>query len=92
MLVVKKLEYYDCGKNYEFYKLLENSWSGALDTLEDIEVAEKQEEFMEHLEMVFSDREEIEDTELNDYIWFEREYIYEELGLDENGKLIEEDE
>ncbi len=92
MLVVKKLEYYDCGKNYEFYKLLENSWSGALDTLEDIEAAEKQEEFMEHLEMIFSDREEIEDTELNDYIWFERDYIYEELGLDENGKLIEEDE
>ena len=91
MLVVKKVEYYDCGKNYEFYKLLENSWSGALDTLEDIENAEKQEEFMEHLDMVFSDREEIEDTELNDYIWFERDYIYEELGLDENGKLIEEE-
>ena len=91
MLVVKKVEYYDCDKNYEFYKLLENSWSGALDTLEDIENANKQEEFMEHLDMVFFDREEIEDTELNDYIWFERDYIYEELGLDENGKLIEEE-
>ena len=91
MLVVKSLEYYDCGRNYEFYKLLENSWSGALDTLEDIEAAEKQEEFMEHLDMIFSDRGEIEDTELNDYIWFERADIYEELGLDKNGKLIKEE-
>lgn len=91
MLVVKKVEYYDCGKNYEFYKLLENSWSGALDTLEDIENANKQEEFMEHLDMIFESYEEIEDTELNDYIWFERASIYDDLGLDEDGKLIEEE-
>lgn len=92
MLVVKKVEYYDCDKKYDFYRLLENSWSGALDTLEDIISAEKEEEFMEHLDMIFFDREEIEDTELNDYIWFGRTSIYKDLGLDENGKLIEEDE
>ena len=45
---------------------------------------------MEHLEEVFERGDEIEDTELNDYIWFEREYIYESLGLNENGELIEE--
>lgn len=91
MLVVKRVEYYDCEKNYEFYRLFENSWSGAKDTLEDIISAEKEEEFMEHLDMIFSDRGEIEDTELNDYIWFERAEIYEALGLDENGELIEEE-
>ena len=91
MLVVKEVIEYD-NTWRGFADLFDNSWSGAKDTLEDIEAAEKQEEFMEHLDMIFSDRGEIEDTELNDYIWFERDAIYEELGLDKNGKLIEEDE
>ena len=91
MLVVKSVEYYDCGKNYEFYKLLENSWSGAIDTLEDIEAAEKEEEFMQYLEMVFEDYGEVDSTMLNDFIWHDRAIIYKDLGLDENGKLIEED-
>ena len=59
--------------------------------LEDIEDANKEEEFMEHLDEVFGMVDEVEDTELNDYIWFEREYIYESLGLNENGELIEEE-
>ena len=90
MLVVKEVREYD-NTWRGFADLFDNSWSGAKDTLEDIISAEKEEEFMQYLDMVFSDREEIEDTELNDYIWFERDYIYEALGLDENGKLIEEE-
>ena len=89
MIVVKTIKEY--GKN-DFYNLFENSWSGARDTLEDIIKAELEEEFMEHLEETFCGDEEITETELNDYIWFERDSIYESLGLDEDGKLIEESE
>lgn len=89
MLVVKTINEYS---NNDFYNLFENSWSGAKDTLEDIIKAELEDEFMEHLEMVFGADEEITDTELNDYIWFERDEIYSSLGLDENGEVINDDE
>ena len=89
MIVVKTIKEYD---NNDFYSLKENSWGGALQTLEDIENVGMEKLFMEHLEETFYENEEIEDTTLNDYIWFERGYIYECLGLDEDGYLIEESE
>lgn len=69
-----------------YYELKEMLWSGALDTLEDIEKADKEEELMTHLEEVFMD-ETPTDTNVNDYLWFERASIYEALGLNENGEL-----
>ena len=90
MITIKTINTID-NKKYDFYKLHDILWSGALQTLEDIEEANKEEEFMEHLEQVFERVDEVEDTTLNDYIWFEREYIYESLGLNENGELIEEE-
>lgn len=89
MLVVKTINEY--GKN-DFYNLYDNSWSGARDTLEDIIKAEKEEEFMELLDEYFGTEEELTDTELNDFIWFERDTIYENLGLDENGEVITDDD
>lgn len=89
MLVVKTINEYD--KN-DFYNLYDNSWSGAKDTLDDIKNADLEEEFMDLLDTYFSCEEELTDTELNDFIWFERDTIYEELGLDENGKLKKDDE
>ena len=88
MLVVKTRN--ECSKN-DFYNLYDNSWSGALQTLDDIKNADLEEEFMDYLEGLFGE-EEVEDTTLNDYIWFERDEIYEALGLDENGELPKEDE
>jgi len=73
-----------------FYDLKENSWSGALDTLQDIENADLEEELMEHLEEVFADTTPTE-TELNDYLWHDRECVYEALGLNENGEKEEEE-
>ncbi len=87
MTIITRNEY---SKN-DFYNLYDNSWSGARDTLDDIKNADKEEEFMDYLEGLFGD-EEVEDTTLNDYIWFERDEIYEALGLDENGELPKEDE
>lgn len=87
MTIITRNEY---DKN-DFSRLYDNSWSGALQTLNDIANADLEEEFMDYLEGLFGD-EEVEDTTLNDYIWFERDEIYEALGLDENGELPKEDE
>lgn len=75
-----------------FYELSDMVWSGAVDTIADIQNANKENEFMDFLEMVFMDREEPPtETEVNDFIWFEREYIYEHLGLTEDGELPEDE-
>ena len=74
-----------------FYELADMVWSGAVDTIADIQNADKENEFMDFLEMVFMDREEPPtDTEVNDFIWFERDYIYENIGLTEDGELLED--
>ena len=72
----------------DFRTLKNNSWSGALDTLKDIEEADREDELMYLLEEIFADTTPTE-TEVNDFLWFERDYIYESLGLDENGRLID---
>ena len=72
-----------------FYALADMVWSGAVDTIADIQKANKEDEFMNFLEAVFCD-EIPTDTAVNDFIWFERDYIYENLGLTENGELIED--
>ena len=89
MLVVKTINEY--GKN-DFYNLYDNSWSGAKDTLDDIRNANLEDEFMDLLDTYFGTEEEVDDTELNDFIWFERSTIYADLGLDENGEVITEEE
>lgn len=66
----------------DYGTLKNNSWSGALDTLKDIEEAGKEDELMYFLEEVFADTIPTE-TEVNDFLWFESDCIYESLGLDE---------
>ena len=73
-----------------FNELADMVWSGAVDTIADIQNTNKEDEFMNFLEMVFCD-EVPTDTEVNDFIWFERDYIYENIGLAENGELPEEE-
>lgn len=73
-----------------FNELADMVWSGAEDTLNDIIDANKEDEFMDFLEMVFCD-DVPTDTNVNDFIWFEREYIYENIGLTENGNLPEDE-
>ncbi len=73
-----------------FYELADMVWSGAVDTLEDIQNANKENEFMDFLEMVFCD-DVPTDTNVNDFIWFERDYIYENIGLTEDGNLPEDE-
>ena len=73
-----------------FYELADMVWSGAMDTIANIQNANKEDEFMNFLEAVFCD-EVPTDTEVNDFIWFERDYIYENIGLTENGNLSEDE-
>lgn len=72
----------------DYRTLKNNSWSGALDTLKDIEEADKEDELMYLLEEIFSGDIPTE-TEVNDFLWHDRDYIYESLGLNENGRLID---
>ena len=68
-------------------------WSGACDTIRDIENADKMDELQSHLEEVFGYNEEPPtDTDINDYVWHDRASVYEALGLDENGEIPEEED
>lgn len=75
MAVVIKVE-------YEFYNLIENCWSGALDTLNTIQEHEKNTDLMALLEEL--DFEGM--TDLNNFLWFDRDYIYKTLGITEDNE------
>lgn len=68
-------------------------WSGAKDTFEDVCKADKMYELQFLIEEQFADNETPPtETEINDFVWFERDFIYNQLGLDENGELLDKDE
>ena len=67
-------------REYNFNDLYENSWNGAIDTLDTIIKNDMENELMEHLEEIF-DINIPTATEVNDYLWFESNYIYECLGI-----------
>lgn len=65
----------------DYRTLKNNSWSGALDTLKDIEEADKEDELMYLLEEIFNGEIPTE-TKVNDFLWHDRDYIYELLGIE----------
>lgn len=68
-------------------------WSGAKDTFEDVCKADKMYELQFLIEEQFADNETPPtETEINDFVWFERDFIYNRLGLDENGELLDKNE
>ena len=66
-------------KDYNFEDLMSNSWSGAIDTLKTIEENEKEGELMELLKSVFENVPT--ETEVNDFLWFDDDFIFKELGI-----------
>ena len=76
-------------KEMNFTDLFNNSWSGAIDTLKAVELADKEDELMEYLEVVF-EGDVPDETEVNDFLWFESDDIYEYLGISENEEEEEE--
>lgn len=73
----------DIKKEYDFNELEKNSWSGAISTLEIIKKNNKEDELMQLLEDVFCDNIPSE-TEVNDFLWFDDEYIFESLEIENN--------
>ena len=72
--------------DFDFRRLQSNCWSGAIDTLITVYNNDKEDELMSLLEMEFEfDIPTL--TEVNDFLWFEDEYIFEQLGISD-----EEDE
>lgn len=61
------------------------AWAGGKDTLDDL-TWEQLQIVQEWITDLYSDSDTIPtETDINDILWFEREEIYELLGLDENG-------
>ena len=71
---------------------LENfeAWSGAESTKETILQAGKAEEFEQLIEELYPDG--LEETALNDILWFEPEWIFESLGISQDDEDEETDE
>lgn len=65
-------------------------WSGAIETWEKIEKADKVEDLDFLLEDIYP--EGLTKTELNDLLWFEADWVLEQLGLDEEVDDTVEDE
>lgn len=68
-----------------FYDLKEKCWSGAINTLNEIERHEKQEELMELLQDCTWESM----TQINDYLWFDTDQIYEYLEINEEEESEE---
>ena len=77
-------------KEYNFSDLMNDCWSGAIDTLKTIEERNKEDELMAHLENQWLD-EVPTMTQINDYLWFEDEFIFQCLGISETEEEEEEE-
>lgn len=67
-------------KEIDFNDLKNMVWSGAVDTMQRIEDEQKQDSLMALLNEVFFERQP-DITDVNDYLWFESDDIYECLGI-----------
>ena len=68
-------------KTCDFYALKKELWSGAVDTVDTIIENDKTAELMYLLEDIFYEATDI--ITVNDFLWFDREYIYEYLEIRE---------
>lgn len=66
-------------KELNFEDIKDMSWSGAIDTINTIDDYGKGEEFMQLLTEIFT--EIPTETEINDFLWFESDYIFNTLGI-----------
>ena len=60
------------------------AWSGAVDTQQTIIEKNKEEQFDQLIEDLYPDG--LEETELNDILWFEEDWIFEQLGIEEESE------
>jgi hypothetical protein len=75
----------------DFYADSFEAWAGAVDTLNKILEEGKGEELEQLLDEIFPDG--AEETEVNDLLWFDDEYVFEMLGIKtDEDEEDEEDE
>ena len=79
-------------QDMDFNDLMNNCWCGAIDTLKTVEENGKEDELISRLEEIFGSYfgNVPEMTEVNDYLWFEWETIFEALGISESEEEEEE--
>lgn len=63
----------------DFDDIYQNAWDGANDTLDIISNEGKENDLMEFLGIVYPDG--VEEYDLNDFLEFEADYIFNELGI-----------
>ena len=66
------------------------AWSGAVETQDKIINEDKAEQFDNIIEELYPDG--IDETQLNDLLWFEEEWIFEMLGIEEEEEEEEQEE
>jgi hypothetical protein len=67
-----------------------NAWSGAIETKQAILDANKEDEFEQLIDELYP--EGIDETMLNDILWFDSEWVFESLGITEEEEEEEEEE
>lgn len=67
----------------DFDDIYQNSWSGAVDTLNTISNEGKEDDLMELLDELYPDG--VDEIELNDFLAFEDDYIFQNLDINLGG-------
>ena len=67
----------------DFEELKAELWCEAVKTVERIEGYNKIDEFMSYMESIFY--EPVDICVINDYLWFDRDYLYEALEIEEEN-------
>ena len=67
-----------------------NPWSGAIETYEAIEEAGKLEDLEFLLEDIYPDG--LTETELNDLVWFDDEWLFASLGMETEDEEDEDED
>lgn len=75
----------------DFSDLMNECWSGALDTLNTVYENDKEDELMSLLSLdTFGSMPSM--TEVNDVLWFESDWIFEQLGISEDDDDDDKDD
>lgn len=68
---------------YDFNNLVYTSWGGAVDTLDTIREHDKEDDLLALINDILSCYDGgLDRTALNDYLWFDRDEILSNLGID----------
>lgn len=75
-----------------FSDLQNQCWSGAVDTLNTIYENDKEDELMSLLDELFADDDNCSLTTINDFLWFDDEYIFECLDISDEDEEDEDED